>query len=82
MHLLSEKRPPNGLRAIRTECMSEEEHWYAFWEQGRFVEYGTGYGMRLKREIHNVVAWRNLTNSERRWVRQQRQQDQSTGTLK
>jgi hypothetical protein len=52
--------------------MADDEHWYAHWEQGSFWEYGEGYGLRLRREVHGVVAWRNLTRDEQRWVRQQR----------
>lgn len=74
MLALTEQRPRPGLRAIRTACMADDEHWYAYWEDGAFWEYGEGYGLRLRREVPHVVAWRNLTRQEWRWVRQQRAQ--------
>lgn len=69
MRLLTNARPRQGLRAIRTASMADDEHWYAYWEKGAFWEYGEGYGMQLRREVNNVVAWRNLTLAERRWVK-------------
>lgn len=38
--------------------MADDEHWYAHWEQGAFWGYGEGYGLRLRREVTDVVAWR------------------------
>lgn len=68
---LETRRPRTGLRVVRTDTMADDEHWFAFWEKGSFWEYGemTGCGMRLRREMTNVVAWRNLTKAERRWAK-------------
>lgn len=72
MQLLSEHRPRTGWRVIRTATMADDEYTYAYWEAGAFWEYGEGYGLRLRREVTDVVAWRNLTYEDRCWMRQQR----------
>lgn len=57
--------------AVQTEDMNDDEHGYAYYEDGEWWESVTSHTLSCRKAVKGVIKWRTTTAAEKAWMEAQ-----------